>query len=160
MAPKIYLSFSEVLGEDMKILLKKIKEKVNLKKEIKLLIPCRGWEIIWSIIKNNLGLQEKDIFRIKFSNLTYEGGHWIEVLEKESYQKLIEESKKENVEIIFIDDLVDSGDTIKKIKWDLKNVKVFVLYTKEGMNKDLVDGYVKDLPNLWIVFPWENYYKK
>jgi len=128
-------------------------------KKLKLLIRCRGWEIIWSVVKNALWLSESDVIRVKFTNPRYEGDldSWIQV--EETDKKVYEKLQKEKNTILFIDDLVDNWDTIKKVKKDFwKDIIISVLYTKEWKNKDLTDITVKDLPNKWILFPWEYFY--
>ncbi|AIK96687.1 hypothetical protein ID47_08070 [Candidatus Paracaedibacter acanthamoebae] len=56
---------------------------------------------------------------------------------------------------LFIDDLVDSGKTLKLIRSFYPNATFAVLYAKpEG--KDATDFFAVEVPqHEWLVFPWE-----
>jgi len=167
---KLYISWDET-SQDTKELVNLIRWKItNYKLEnIYLLIPCRWWEIIWSLVKNSLWLHEKQVYRVKFSNLKYDT--WEEKViikseeDKSTFSDLQSEvfCDKEKL-VIFIDDLVDSWHTLNHIKliFQLNNINLlsWVLYSKEGKNKHCVDLCVKDLEDKWIVFPWEEFYEK
>jgi len=144
--------------EDLKLQL----NWINIK-NIRLIIPCRWWEIIWSLLKNNLWLSESQVFRIKFDNMFYH--NWNdEILIKDIYDKKkfenIIKKKDENLLWIFIDDLIDSWSTIWYIKKKLKNKRIltWVIYSKEWKNKEKVDICCRDLDDWRIVFPWEEFY--
>lgn len=173
---KLYLSWDKVT-QDIHELIESIEKTlpytVNSETQereyntalIRLVIPCRGGEIIWSLVKNSLWLREKQIYRIKFSNLKYED--WTDkVIIKDQYDRekfldLIEEESS-NLFWIFVDDLVDSWLTIDYIRDSLfpKNLIIWVLYSKEWKNEEKTDICVKQLEDKWIVFPWEQFYEK
>lgn len=56
---------------------------------------------------------------------------------------------------VFIDDLIDTGQTAKLIKRRYPKAKLAVVYAKpEAL--DLCDAYGKERPqDLWLSFPWE-----
>ena len=68
---------------------------------------------------------------------------------------------------LIIDDLIDTGETIQTIInhidyrfLDYKSIKpefsIGVLYGKpKGLSRQLIDYYVEDVKDNWIVFPWE-----
>lgn len=56
---------------------------------------------------------------------------------------------------LFIDDLVDSGETLKKIRAMYPKAKFAVLYAKPA-GESSTDYYAKKVPQgEWLVFPWE-----
>ncbi len=56
---------------------------------------------------------------------------------------------------LFIDDLVDSGETLRKIRAMYPKAKFAVLYAKPA-GESVADFYVKKVPQgEWLVFPWE-----
>lgn len=65
---------------------------------------------------------------------------------------------KENKNILIIDDLVDSGSTLKKIKEILKQYdckfSFGVLYITKRFENE-IDYWCEYKPDCWLVFPWE-----
>lgn len=163
---KLFINWNEVIN-DISILITSLQAKLpkNIDtSKLRLIIPCRGGEIIWSLVKNSLGLREKQIYRIKFSNLKHE--EWkksIVIKDYYDYGKFLELIREKDPTLIwiFVDDLVDSGLTIDYIRESLlRTVIVCVLYSKEWKNKEKTDICVKDIEDKWIIFPWEIFYKK
>lgn len=158
-APQIILKWEDI-DRDTRVLIKNIEREIQTKEiplnEVNLIIPCRGGEIIGSLLKNALGLKEDQVHRVKISNKAYEGEEGI-FTSKEDKDKL----EKIEGHKFFIDDLIDSGDTISFIR-DFYDVSIYVavLYAKEGKDSNNADFYVKKLQDNWIVFPWESFYKK
>jgi hypoxanthine phosphoribosyltransferase len=62
--------------------------------------------------------------------------------------------QKETKNILIVDDLIDSGGTIKKFKGD-KNFDVAVIYKKGKSPDGIVKFYQEELPNEWVDFPHE-----
>jgi len=70
----------------------------------------------------------------------------------------------ENKKVLVVDDIIDSGKTIKYIKglfnlWSSSSdIRFAVLVNKlpTYFISDIVTGSYKELDNKWIVFPWEN----
>jgi len=57
--------------------------------------------------------------------------------------------------ILIVDDICDSGETIKKIKENFPKCQTATLYYKETAI-DKPDIYGETVGEEWIVFPWEN----
>ncbi len=56
---------------------------------------------------------------------------------------------------VFIDDLVDTGQTAKLLKKRYPRARLAVVYAKPD-GKDFVDFYVQQVPqDTWMDFPWE-----
>lgn len=67
-------------------------------------------------------------------------------------EPLIEDGGKN---YIFIDDLIDTGRTIKYIREKYPNAIIITIYAKPLARK-LVDLYVKPVKQkLWVLFPWD-----
>jgi uncharacterized protein len=60
---------------------------------------------------------------------------------------------------LVIDEIYDSGDTIKQIREVNPGIHVGVLFHNEAL-PDLEYFATKDSLKQWIVFPWENYHEK
>mgnify|MGYP001364187157 FL=1 len=57
--------------------------------------------------------------------------------------------------ILVVDDICDSGETIKKIKENFPKCQTATLYYKESAI-DKPDIYGEIVEEEWLVFPWEN----
>jgi hypoxanthine phosphoribosyltransferase len=57
--------------------------------------------------------------------------------------------------ILIVDDICDSGETIKKLKESFNKCQTATLYYKETAI-DKPDIYGETVEEEWIVFPWEN----
>ena len=57
--------------------------------------------------------------------------------------------------ILIIDDICDSGKTVKEIRENYPKVKVACLYYKETASEK-PDIYGEIVGDEWLVFPWEN----
>ena len=57
--------------------------------------------------------------------------------------------------ILIVDDICDSGETIKKLKENFPKCQTATLYYKETAI-DKPDIYGETVGEEWIVFPWEN----
>jgi xanthine phosphoribosyltransferase len=57
--------------------------------------------------------------------------------------------------VLVVDDLADTGNTLKYLKKNLKNPIITTLFVKpEG--KELVDFYAEEVPQTtWVRFPWD-----
>ncbi len=57
--------------------------------------------------------------------------------------------------ILIVDDICDSGETIKKLKENFNKCQTATLYYKETAI-DKPDIYGETVGEEWLVFPWEN----
>jgi xanthine phosphoribosyltransferase len=57
--------------------------------------------------------------------------------------------------MLVIDDLADTGETLKLVRGMLPSAHIATLYVKPA-GKPLVDTYVREVPQTtWIYFPWD-----
>ncbi len=170
MTPKLRISWEE-FSLDIQKLLQDLYNFCNNNhidvhsENFKLLLPCRGGEIIGSLAKNFLGLSELQVIRIKFSNTNYENdkkGIIIKSLDEENFFKNLQNDASVT-HILFLDDLLDTGETICFIREKLSDKKLIIgtLYYKSGKSDtSLLDLSARELPDIWIDFPWEDFYRK
>lgn len=108
---------------------------------------ARGGMIPATLIARKLGVRRLDIFQCT----SYEDG-----TDKQTNLQVINIPKiRPDEKVLFIDDLVDTGETAKLIKSMYPNALFAALYAKpKGI--DHVDFYFERHPqDLWIDFPWE-----
>ena len=55
---------------------------------------------------------------------------------------------------IVIDDLSDTGNTFRLLRQEFQNAHFAAVYTK-SKGKSFVDFYASEMPDKWIVFPWD-----
>lgn len=85
----------------------------------------------------------------------------VESYTKDNHQKdiyLIKDSlmiPEDGKNWIAIDDLSDTGNTFTYIKKRFSKIETASLYTKPN-GKSAVDYVAREMPDQWIVFPWEN----
>ncbi len=87
----------------------------------------------------------------------------IDVVSIESYKDKVKRdhiihkhSNLDDERILVIDDLSDSGDTLRLIKTQYPNATVGTVYVKPA-GIDAVDLFIKEIKQeKWIVFPWES----
>lgn len=88
----------------------------------------------------------------------------VEVVNMSSYDGDKQRSK-ENIDIksfvgdvdentIVIDDLSDTGNTFRLLRQEFPHAHFAAVYAK-SKGKNLVDFYVSEMPDQWIVFPWD-----
>lgn len=67
--------------------------------------------------------------------------------------KILKAQYDDNKNILLVEDVIDTGKTIKKVKEFYPNAKVFALHYKEkgGIKPD----YYLWITDKWIVYPWE-----
>lgn len=55
---------------------------------------------------------------------------------------------------IVIDDLSDTGNTFRLLRQEFPNAHFAAVYAK-SKGKSFVDFYASEMPDKWIVFPWD-----
>jgi xanthine phosphoribosyltransferase len=139
---KMILSWDDVKNQS-KTLAEKIRQSGNVKG---IVCIARGGLVPTAIIANAL-----DIRNVKsIAVVSYHG------YEQRSAEIL---GSVENIldgeGWVFVDDLVDTGETAKLIKKRYPKSKLAVPYTKP-QGKSLCDFYAAEVPqDEWIEFPWE-----
>jgi xanthine phosphoribosyltransferase len=134
--------------QDCRILSKKILKEFNNLKELKGIIAIsRGGIIPAGILAKELSFRNIDTICIE----TY-----TEECTKDELNVLKSPILKDQGKgYIFIDDLIDTGRTIKYIRKIYPKAYIITIYAKP-LAKELVDLYAKPVKqNLWVLFPWD-----
>lgn len=110
-----------------------------------ILSVARGGLVPTCIIATELDIRKIDVVSIESYKDKEKGDH---IIHKHSHL--------DDERILVIDDLSDSGDTLRLIKTQYPNAVVATVYVKPA-GIDAVDLYIKEVKQeKWIVFPWES----
>ncbi len=142
MTEKIYISWEE-FHQDTKDLCQKIKAtgKYN-----KIIAVSRGGLIPAGIIAYELDIRNNEA--INFSSYDNDEQRKTQDIEFAAEVGNVDENT------LIIDDLADSGQTFQILRQHYPQARFVTVYAKEQGAKQ-VDIYAKDIPNKWIVFPWD-----
>jgi len=142
---KIYISWTE-FEECIAILLSELPEK----KFKRIVAITRGGLLLAYYLAKHLDIKIIDTFCIEsYSN-------------DNKQKKITIHKQPENQtyafqeEVLIVDDLIDSGETLRLATKELPKATVAVLFRKENSPKDIGHYYADELPNKWVEFPWEN----
>ena len=143
MSDKIYISW-EIFHQDVKNLCKKL--RASKKPYNKIVAISRGGFIPSGIIAYELNIRNSSVVNIT----TYIGDTHIKIekIDNTEHLGIIDENT------LIIDDLVDSGQTLKIMRKTYPNATYVTIYAKDN-GKDQVDIYEKSMPDKWLVFPWD-----
>jgi len=124
---KIYLSW-----DDIKDIIEKLAEKINNleKKPFYIYGVPRGGLIPATWLSHKTGIKYQQINAVQISKMA------------------------DLSHILIIDDICDSGKTVKEIRENYPKVKVACLYYKETAS-ETPDIYGETVGDEWLVFPWE-----
>ncbi len=142
MDDKIFISWNE-FHDDVKTLCEKIKKSGEYNKIVAI---SRGGLLPAGIIAYELDIRNIAVINIA----TYVGAQHL---------KLDEVDKPEFVgkvddKTLIVDDLSDSGQTFRVMRRQFPNGKFVTVYAKpKGV--DEVDISAKEIPDRWVVFPWD-----
>ena len=125
---KIHLSW-----DDIKDVIEKVAEKINNleKKPFYIYGVPRGGLIPATWLSHKTGIKYQQINSVQISKMA------------------------DLSHILIIDDICDSGKTVKEIRENFPKVKVACLYHKETAS-ETPDIYGEIVGEEWLVFPWEN----
>lgn len=140
MTKKLYISWEE-FHQDTKNLCKKITKKYN-----KIVAVSRGGLIPAGIMAYELDIRNNEA--INFSSYDNEEYRNIEDIKFEAHIGEVDENT------LIIDDLADSGRTIQVLRQYYPQATFVTVYAKK-QGAPNVDIYEKDMPDEWIVFPWD-----
>ena len=143
MSDKIYISWNE-FHKDIKNLCQKIKQ--TGKTYNKIVAISRGGFIPAGIIAYEL-----DIRNTSVANISSYFGSKQTKLEKIDNPEFIGNVDDKT---LIIDDLSDTGQTIEVMRQNFPNGFYVTVYAKEK-GKNQPDIYEKEMPDRWIVFPWD-----
>ncbi len=138
---KVYLTWHQV-HEDSSALAEKVKDKGPFEGVVAI---ARGGYIPAIIIAHKLGIKKVVSFSISSYNTK----------NKQHKLKIYSDFKDFKGRWLVVDELVDSGKTLEKIKTYLPKSVFVVVYAKPKGSKT-TDFYTKKVAqNTWLVFPWE-----
>jgi xanthine phosphoribosyltransferase len=139
---KIYIKWEE-FHQDVKNLCEKIKDSGQYDKIVAI---SRGGLIPAGIIAYELNIRNSAVINIA----TYVGATHLKMdeVDKPEFVGKVDEKT------LIVDDLSDSGQTFKVMRRQFPKGKYVTVYAKEK-GKAEVDIYAKDIPDNWIVFPWD-----
>lgn len=142
MTDKIYLNWED-FHQDVKNLCAKIKKDGDYNKIVAI---SRGGLIPAGIIAYELNIRNSAVINIS----TYVGAKHLKLDEVDSPEFVGRVDEK----TLIIDDLADSGQTFRVMRRQFPQGKYVTVYAKEK-GKAEVDIYARELPDQWIVFPWD-----
>lgn len=131
--------------KDAKELAKIIKNE-NIKFD-RLIAVARGGYLPAGILAYELDARDIESISVQ----TYDG----EVQRDKNDAKIVSYVEGDGEGCLIIDDLVDTGGTIKILKEKFPKATFASVYVKEK-SKDIIDLYAKITPSdKWIMFPWD-----
>lgn len=139
---KIFIKWDD-FHQDVKDLCSQIKASGQYNKIVAI---ARGGLVPAGIIAYELGIRNTAVINIA----TYVGSEHL---------KLDEVDRQESVGIVdehtlIIDDLADQGQTFRVMRRAFPKGKFVTVYVKPTGKKE-ADLYARELPDQWIVFPWD-----
>ena len=145
MDDKIFLEWVD-FHKDVVVLRDKIRESGEYSK---IVAVSRGGLIPTGLLAYMLGI--RDVAVVNVSSY-FEGGKHLKIEKIDDWER----AGKVDEKTLVVDDLVDSGQTFSVMKKFFPKAKFVSVYTKpEG--RGVADIYVKELPDRWVVFPWDEF---
>lgn len=142
MTDKIYIRWDE-FHQDVKDVCEKIKNSGTYNKIVAI---SRGGLIPAGIIAYELDIRNCHAINIA----TYIGNEHRKLDRLEN----LEDVGEINSQTLIIDDLADSGQTFRLLRQEFPKARFVSIYSKPAGLKE-VDIYARELPDQWIVFPWD-----
>ena len=142
MTDKIYIRWDE-FHQDVKDVCEKIKNSGTYNKIVAI---SRGGLLPAGIIAYELDIRNCHALNIA----TYIGD---EHRELDHFENL-EDVGEINSQTLIIDDLADSGQTFRLLRKEFPDARFVSIYSKPAGLKQ-VDIYARELPDQWVVFPWD-----
>lgn len=142
MADKIYIDWND-FHQDVKELCKILKNEGRYNK---IVAVSRGGLLPAGVIAYELDIRNTAVINVS----TYVG---------EEHLKLDKIADADNVgevdeKTLVVDDLADSGQTFSVMRKQFPKGRFVSVYAKEKGKKE-VDFYAREMPDEWIVFPWD-----
>ena len=142
MADKVYINWND-FHQDVKNLCAKIKQSVEYDKIVAI---SRGGLVPAGIIAYELNIRNSAVINIA----TYVGAEHLKLDEVDRPEAVGKVDEK----TLIVDDLADSGQTFRVMRRQFPKGKYVTVYAKEK-GKNEVDLYAREVPDEWIVFPWD-----
>ena len=142
MTDKIHIRWEE-FHQDVKTVCKKIKSSGTYNKIVAI---SRGGLLPAGIIAYELDIRNCHSLNIA----TYIGGEHRQLERLEN----LEDAGTVDEKTLIVEDLSDSGQTFHLLRKEFPQARYVSIYSKPaGLNE--VDIYARELPDQWIVFPWD-----
>lgn len=142
MSEKVYINWSD-FHQDVKNLCAKIKQSGEYDKIVAI---SRGGLVPAGIIAYELNIRNTSVINIA----TYVGAEHLKLDEVDRPEAVGKVDEK----TLIVDDLADSGQTFRVMRRQFPTGRYVTVYAKEKGKKE-VDLYARDVPDEWIVFPWD-----
>ena len=142
MTDKIYIRWDE-FHQDVKDVCEKIKNSGTYNKIVAI---SRGGLLPAGIIAYELDIRNCHAINIA----TYIGDEHREL----DHLDNLDDVGEINSQTLIIDDLADSGQTFRLLRQEFPKARFVSIYSKPAGLKE-VDIYARELPDQWIVFPWD-----
>ncbi len=142
MTDKIYISWEE-FHQDVKSVCEKIKNSGTYNKIVAI---SRGGLLPAGIIAYELDIRNCHAINIA----TYIGDEHREL----DHLDNLDDVGEINSQTLIVDDLADSGQTFRLLRQEFPKTRFVSIYSKPAGLKE-VDIYARELPDQWIVFPWD-----
>lgn len=142
MAEKVYINWND-FHQDVKDLCAKIRQSGEYDKIVAI---SRGGLVPAGIIAYELDIRNSAVINIA----TYVGAEHLKLDEVDRPEAVGKVDEK----TLIIDDLADSGQTFRVMRRQFPKGRYVTVYAKEK-GKNEVDLYAREVPDEWIVFPWD-----
>ncbi len=142
MKDKIFLKWDD-FHHDVKMLCKKIQKSGSYNKIVAI---SRGGFIPAGIVSYELGIRNMSVINIA----TYIGSEHLK-LDEVDHPEFV---GKIDEKTLIVDDLSDSGQTFRVMRRQFPQGKYVTVYAKPKGRPE-VDIFAKELPDKWVVFPWD-----
>lgn len=142
MTDKIYIRWEE-FHQDVKSVCEKIKNSGTYNKIVAI---SRGGLLPAGIIAYELDIRNCHAINIA----TYIGDEHREL----DHLDNLDDVGEINSQTLIVDDLADSGQTFRLLRQEFPKARFVSIYSKPAGLKE-VDIYARELPDQWIVFPWD-----
>ncbi len=144
MTKKTLLSWEQVEG-----LVLELSQKIPTDKDTVLIAVSRGGAVPAAIIAQELKIKRNYTISLESYN---------ESDKQESINQLTSLDIEDSPNNIFVDDLVDTGNTLLYLKKKYPKSKFAAIY-KKPHSADVLDYHVGETDK-WIIFPWEVWEKR
>lgn len=142
MAEKVYINWND-FHQDVKDLCARIRQSGEYDKIVAI---SRGGLVPAGIIAYELDIRNSAVINIA----TYVGAEHLKLDEVDRPEAVGKVDEK----TLIIDDLADSGQTFRVMRRQFPKGRYVTVYAKEK-GKNEVDLYAREVPDEWIVFPWD-----
>ena len=142
MTDKIYISWDE-FHRDTKALAEKIRAAGVYNK---IIAVSRGGLLPAGILAYELGIRNSQAVNIS----SYDG----ENRRNDDEIEAVCDAGVVDAQTLIVDDLSDSGNTIRLLRRFFPKACYVTVYVKPAGKKD-VDIFARELPDHWLVFPWD-----